>query len=65
MSSAFETASWHGALTFLELLLPAIKSATPPAREELQDIARDYRDHAHEMVGEMPRLVAWFIKEYE
>ena len=64
MGAAFESASWHEALTFVREVNRTLRSTEPPSAEDLADIAAELRTLAADREGPMPLEIEVFIQAY-
>lgn len=62
--AAFESATWHGVLTFVREIHRALRSTQPPSTEDLAHLAEELRNIAPDREGPMPLEIEVFIQTY-
>jgi hypothetical protein len=62
--TAFESATWHGVLEFLEHVNQALRPRQTLTPEDLAAIAIELKASAATRVGEMPFEIEQFVREH-
>jgi hypothetical protein len=62
--TAFETATWHGVIEYVQHINEALHPSQPPTAAQLAEIAEELEKSAADFVGEMPIEVVAFIQRH-